>query len=219
MKNTPEYIDSENNQSNFSAKTKPSRVQNLRLGRNKSIILLVCMLPIIVGCSDKIELDESLDINRIDEVREKGTEIMPFDLDKTLHTFEKSSDGGVQIVSLRDNNNADQLNPIREHLKKIAYDFENGIFDDPVSIHGGDMPGLATLQANASKFSIKYFELENGAKLEYRSTDKDIISAIHLWFDAQVSDHGPDATNNNSDIFPGFSEDHICQMHPETCVK
>jgi hypothetical protein len=191
----------------------------MRLRRNKSIILLVCMLPILVAYSDNIEVDDSLNINRIDEVREKGTEIMPFDLDKTLHTFEKSSAGGVQIVSLRDINNAEQLIPIREHLKKIANDFENGNFDDPVSIHGSDMPGLATLQANASKFSIKYFELENGAKLEYSSTDKDIISAIHLWFDAQVNDHGPDATNNTSDSFPGFSEDHICQMHPETCVK
>jgi hypothetical protein len=219
MKNAPEYIDSKNDQSKYLSKAKPNGVQKMRFGRNKSIIILVSMLPILVGCSDKIEVNDSLDINRIEEVREKGAEIMPFDLDKTLHTFEKSSDGGVQIVSLRDINTADQLNPIREHLKKIAYDFENGNFDDPVSIHGSDMPGLATLQANASKFSIKYFELENGAKLEYSSTDKEIISAIHLWFDAQVSDHGTDATNNTSDSFHGFSEDHICQMHPETCVK
>lgn len=191
-----------------------------KVARNKPILLiLISMLPLMTACAKESGYSEKMSSNRLSEVRERGSEVMPFDLDKTLHTFEKTSYGGVQIVSIRDAVHADQLIPIREHLEKIALDFKNGNFGDPISIHGGEMPGLSTLQTNTSKFSVRYVELENGAKLEYRSTDENIISALHLWFDAQLTDHGADATDNISGSFPGFSQEHICQMHPETCSK
>lgn len=191
-----------------------------KVARNKAFLLiLLSMLPLITACAKEGDSSERMSINRLSEVREKGSDVMPFDLDKTLHTFEKTGYGGVQIVSIRDSVYTDQLIPIREHLEKIASDFKNGNFSDPINIHGSEMAGLETLQTNTSKFSVKYSELENGAKLEYRSTDGNIISAIHLWFEAQITDHGMDATDNTGDLFPGFSKEHICQMHPETCSK
>jgi hypothetical protein len=216
MINKTEEFYSKKGLSYLSSKSNAGVLVTSKVTRNKSIIfLLVAMLPLLAACGDKNEPAQS--INRVAEVREKGSEVMPFDLDKTLHTFEKTSYGGFQIVSIRGLGNSDELNPIREHLKKIATDFENGNFGDPVSIHGSQMPGLSTLQANSSKFSINYIEQVNGAKLEYHSTDDMIISALHLWFDAQLTDHGTDATSSTSENFSGFSKDHICQMHPETC--
>ncbi len=191
-----------------------------KISRNKSIlIILLSLFPVLTACGAKTDTTITTNVNRLEEVREKGTEVMPFNLDKTLHAFEKTVDGGIQIVSIRKASDTDQLAPIREHLKNIANDFDKGNFDDPTSIHGGDMAGLSTLQANPSKFSITYIELENGAKLEYRSTDDKIISALHLWFDAQLTDHGSDATDNSSHTFTEFSQEHICQMHPESCGK
>ena len=204
---------SENTLYDSSTKATPVR----KVTRNISVMaIFLSIFPLLTACSDA---PETTTINKLEQVREIGAEVMPFELDKTLHTFEKTADGGVQIVTIRKSADTGQLTPIREHLKKIANDFENGNFSDPTTIHGSDMPGLSTLQANSSKFSITYAELENGAKLVYRSIDAEIISALHLWFDAQLTDHGSDATDNSSHTIGDLSQDHICQMHPETCGK
>jgi hypothetical protein len=36
-------------------------------------------------------------------------------------------------------------------------------------------------------------EVAGGAELTYRTADAKLAAALHSWFDAQVSDHGPDA--------------------------
>jgi hypothetical protein len=35
--------------------------------------------------------------------------------------------------------------------------------------------------------------LSDGAKLTFASKDTTVINAIHVWFDAQLKDHGKDA--------------------------
>lgn len=194
-------------------------INNIRIRKNIFFIAMVFTLPILLAINNKNLINESNNLNRIDEIREKSTKVMPFDLDKTIHIFEKNNSGGFQKVIVKDMYNIDQLILVREHLKSITKDFSNGNFIAPASIHGSDMPGLSTLEDNPSKFKIKFFEVENGAKLEYYSTDDEIIKAIHLWFDSQVSDHGSDAINNTSNSFDSFSKEHICQIHPESCGK
>jgi hypothetical protein len=57
------------------------------------------------------------------------------------------------------------------------------------------MPGPAQLKAaKPGDIQVLYRELEGGAELHYRTTDAKLISALHDWFDAQLSDHGKDAT-------------------------
>lgn len=182
-------------------------------------LLAISTLPLISACAGGSEGAGSLNATRQVEVRSKGAEVMPFDLNKTLHTFDQNSEGGDQTVSLKDPKDTEQLMLVRGHLKKIADEFELGNFSDPTDIHGSEMPGLSILVANPSKFTIKYVEPEYGARLEYRSMDPEIISALHQWFEAQVNDHGSDATSSTTNSFPGLSQEHICQMHPETCKK
>ena len=56
------------------------------------------------------------------------------------------------------------------------------------------MPGLTKLKAaGPGELAIRYRELANGAQVEYSSRSPEMISAIHEWFDAQLSDHGADA--------------------------
>lgn len=198
--------------------TVPDKIRKVT-HNNVFLLILISILPILSSCGSGADSTDSDNDKKISAVREKGSQVMPFDLNKTLHIFNKTSDGGVQIVNIRDPKYTDQLIPIREHLKKIAVEFKNGNFADPSSIHGIDMPGLSILQANSSKFSITYVQLVNGAKLEYISKDEKIISALHLWFDAQLNDHASDATNSTFESNTGFSQDHICQIHPETCGK
>ena len=128
------------------------------------------------------------------EVREKGTQVMPFSLDQTLHTFDKTDTGGVQRVRAS-NAAADQVGMIRSHLNSIARSFNARDFSAPAHIHGADMPGMAEMKAaKPGELTVGYRELSDGAELDYVSHSPDIIAAIHRWFDAQLADHGSDAT-------------------------
>jgi hypothetical protein len=135
------------------------------------------------------------DKSRQEFVAERGAQVMPFDLDRTTHVFTKTDDGGVQTVTADDPSDAEQIALIRSHLQDEAVRFARGDFTDPITIHGDDMPGLARLRQTASRLSIAYHELGDGAALTYSSEDATVIDAVHRWFDAQVSDHGSHASH------------------------
>ena len=183
-----------------------------------SIIAFSLTLYSLVGCSVLGESQQNDDRARQSEVRVNGAAVMPFDLDKTAHTFIKTTDGGDQSVTVRDPAEAGQLDLVRGHLRDIADEFSAGNFTDPTTIHGADMPGLATLQARPDSFTIVFTELSDGAKLEYRSVDPTIVAALHDWFDAQLADHGSDATSDAMHS-SGMTAELMCAHHPETCSE
>ena len=127
---------------------------------------------------------------RQEEVAERGAEVMPFDLEKTTHVFEPTRTGGVQQVVADDPSDGEQVALIRAHLREEAEAFRRGDLSDPAKIHGQDMPGLEKLQAGAAEIDIRYSELPDGAQIEYETSDPALVSALHEWFDAQLSDHG-----------------------------
>jgi hypothetical protein len=133
------------------------------------------------------------------QVRENGAAVMPFDLDKTTHSFVDTDGGGVQTVVARDETDAEQVRLIREHMTTIAAEFSAGNFSDPAMIHGADMPGLKTLEQNASALSIVPAEVPGGAQLTYSSSDPIVVAALHDWFAAQLADHGADAMSGSMD--------------------
>ena len=115
---------------------------------------------------------------------------MPFDLDKTTHTFEKLPTGGAQTVAAIDSGDAEQVALIREHLLAEAESFRRGDYSDPAEIHGMDMPGLDELQAGYREIEVDYAELDDGARLVYTTSDDTLVEALHAWFDRQTMDHG-----------------------------
>ncbi|MGZ5887323.1 MAG: aspartate carbamoyltransferase [Ramlibacter sp.] len=136
----------------------------------------------------------SADAQRQAEVARLGADVMPFRLDSTTHVFAKTPDGGVQQVLVKNPDDLEQVRRIRDHLGAIRSRFIAGDFSAPAHIHGQDMPGLAQLQsAKPGEIIVVYTELPLGGQLEYRTTSLQLVSALHQWFDAQVSDHGPDA--------------------------
>jgi hypothetical protein len=127
---------------------------------------------------------------RLDEVVQRGSHVMPFDLEQTTHIFSKTEKGGLQQVIVKDGTNTEQIKLIREHLAKISKEFIQGDFSNPAKIHGENMPGLAELRmTKPGQVKIAYKELPNGAEINYASDDPKLIEAIHHWFDAQLSDH------------------------------
>jgi hypothetical protein len=127
-------------------------------------------------------------------IHDMGSQVMPFDLSKTLHIFKMNETGGIQQVVVRNIKDNDQISLIRRHLQHEAMRFAEGDFADPSSIHGENMPGIKELEAGASMIKITYSELPNGAQIAFTTQDIHLITAIHSWFGAQLSDHGVDAT-------------------------
>lgn len=131
---------------------------------------------------------------RLDEIAERGSHVMPFDLGQTQHIFTKTETGGVQQVIARDAGNTRQIALIRQHLSKISQEFIHGDFSNPAKIHGREMPGLAELRnAKQGQLQVQYKELANGGEIAYSSDVQALRTAIHHWFDAQLADHGSDA--------------------------
>ena len=125
-------------------------------------------------------------------VAEAGRDVMPFDLERTTHVFEKTPDGGLQTV-VSDDGDAEQIALIREHLAEEAERFAGGDFHDPEMIHGPEMAGLHALVTGHDRLDIAYAEVDEGAEIRYSSSDPALVEALHQWFDAQLSDHGAHA--------------------------
>ena len=123
---------------------------------------------------------------------QREQEVMPFDLDVTLHTFRTSKQGGYERVTAKNPKDILNITSIREHLAKEAGRFAQGDFSDPAYLHGEDMAGLSILQEAAASgvLMVSYTELPDGAELTFITDDETVLAALHVWFDAQVSDHG-----------------------------
>jgi hypothetical protein len=141
------------------------------------------------------------------EVAQRGAEVMPFSLKATTHIFTKLSDGGSQRVIAKDPSDDVQIRLIRTHLRDIQAQFQRGDFSGPVRIHGADMPGLAQLRAaKPGQISIVYRDVDSGGELTYQSGDPKLVSSLHAWFDAQLSDHGADAMDEQMHHHAGMGQ-------------
>jgi hypothetical protein len=138
------------------------------------------------------------DAARVAEVAQRGAQVMPFDLAATTHVFSKTADGGLQRVVAKDRADARQVSLVRSHLRDLEQQFGKGDFSGPGHIHGSAMPGLARLKAaRPGQVAISYKTVDGGAELAYRSKDPAMVAALHEWFDAQLADHGKDATDGH----------------------
>jgi hypothetical protein len=133
---------------------------------------------------------------RQEEVAKRGAQVMPFDLEQTMHMFQPLENGGRQTVTAKDPANSRQIALIQAHLQEEATKFQRGDFSDPAKIHGEDMPGLAALRAGAGHIEVQYTPLPNGAQIQYTTQDPGLIAALHQWFAAQRSDHGHHAVGH-----------------------
>lgn len=153
-----------------------------------SVLVAALSLPASAGAG-------AADVQRQAEVAKLGADVMPFSLKATTHVFTRATDGGTQRVVAKNAADAQQVKLVREHLREIRAQFLKGDYSGPSHIHGADMPGLAELQAaKPGQVSIDYKDVKAGAELTYRTADTKLVAALHRWFDAQLSDHGTDAT-------------------------
>lgn len=129
-----------------------------------------------------------------EHVHGHGNQVMPFDLAKTVHVFRMTEDGGTEKVLARGGSpDPEQVRMIRHHLAMEATEFRKGNFGDPARLHSAAMRGLREMQEGAPHMQITYEELPNGAAIRFRTSDIRLVTAVHRWFGAQLSEHGADA--------------------------
>jgi len=126
-------------------------------------------------------------------VHQRSPMVMPFAMSKTLHIFKMTESGGVLKVVARKPDEKEQIALIQQHLNHEAELFRKGDYSDPMKLHGKDMPGLKELQAGASRIKVTYSILPDGAKITFKTDDLHLLTALHRWFGAQLSEHGADA--------------------------
>ena len=168
-------------------------VTNIHLRNLPTTILLLATsmcLTVMVLCDTVSGTEGSSTAARQAEVATRGAQVMPFDLEQTMHHFRSLDNGGLQTVTAKDPGNEEQIALIQAHLKGEAEKFQRGDFADPVKIHGEEMPGLAELKAWAGQIEIQYLPLPDGAQIRYTTQDPALVMAIHHWFMAQRVDHG-----------------------------
>ncbi|MGZ8137249.1 MAG: aspartate carbamoyltransferase [Methylococcaceae bacterium] len=157
----------------------------------------IALSIVLLLTANAVAAIEPATTERQDEVAERGSKVMPFDLQKTLHIFNKTETGGVQQVIAKDTADSEQIRLIRQHLAQIAARFAQGNFSGPQRIHGNDMPGVKELSATADRVQFNYQDLPNGGQIDYVTDAPELITAIHRYFDAQLSDHARHAMPGN----------------------
>jgi hypothetical protein len=151
-------------------------------------------LALAVTLAAGVAAAQPTDATRQADVARRGADVMPFSLAATQHVFTKTSDGGTQRVVARKASDRTQVKLVRQHLHDIEAQFRRGDFTGPAHIHGDDMPGLAELKsAQPGEIAIRYRDVPGGGELAYRTANPALVTALHAWFDAQLSDHGHDA--------------------------
>jgi hypothetical protein len=146
-------------------------------------------LFLVLGCT------VALAQTKQEHVHHMGQSVMPFDLARTTHIFRMTDSGGVERVIVKDATAKDQVALIQQHLKHEAEAFQRGDYSDPASLHGADMPGIKDLQTGAAQIKVSYSALPTGAEITFETTDLHLLTAVHRWFGAQLSEHGADATS------------------------
>lgn len=146
---------------------------------------LVLLLLITAGSAGAVTKQE--------HVHQMAHHVMPFDISRSVHIFKMTEFGGVESVIVRDENASDQIRLIQQHLQHEAERFQKGDYSDPAKLHGENMPGLKELQGGASQIQVSYEALSNGAEITFKTADLRLLTALHRWFGAQLSEHGPDA--------------------------
>jgi hypothetical protein len=127
-------------------------------GTRPASVLAAVILAAVAGC----DAEDDVLADRQAEVAQRGAEVMPFDLEATTHRFESTETGLVQTVTADDPRDREQITLIREHLEEEAGRFAQGDFDDPATIHGHDMPGLAELREGAGSVDIQFETRDDG---------------------------------------------------------
>jgi len=134
--------------------------------------------------------DEHLAQMRKDaDLKKRGALTMGFDQDATTHHFVLTAAGGAIEVEVNDANDVANRAAIREHLRQIAAQFRQGVFDKPFATHADVPPGVPVLQRLHELVSYDYEETSSGGRVRIATSNREALAAVHDFLRYQIAEH------------------------------
>lgn len=122
-------------------------------------------------------------------MKKRGDQAMGFDQDKATHHFRLTATGGAIEVGANDAADAATRDEIRAHLKMIAAQFADGVFDKPEETHAEVPPGVTTMRARKASIAYVYEEMPRGGRVRITTSDPAALAAVHDFLRYQIKEH------------------------------
>jgi len=122
-------------------------------------------------------------------LKQRGAAVMGFDQDASVHHFLLQANGGAIVVVSKDVNDVRLIEQIRSHLRDVAADFGQGLFQKPEATHGEMPPGSAVMSERTQQAVYRYVEQPAGASVVIETTDAATRDAIHAFLRYQIVEH------------------------------
>lgn len=124
------------------------------------------------------------------DMNARGSMVMGFDQDKTVHHFYLYPDGGAIQIAVKDAADKQDLDAIRSHLPHIASMFGAGDFDAPMLVHDTKaVPGINVLAERKADVHYRYTETSTGGRVDIVTADKEALAALHDFLKYQIKEH------------------------------
>jgi hypothetical protein len=123
------------------------------------------------------------------DLKKRGADAMGFDQDAAAHHFRLLGDGGAIEVGAKDAANVVVRDAIRAHLREIATQFSQGVFDKPVATHAEVPPGVETMQALKAHITYAYEQSDAGGRVRITADDATALAAVHEFLVYQIKEH------------------------------
>ena len=118
----------------------------------------------------------------------RGKVAMGVDQYTSQHHFEDLADGG-RITLERTVDDSAGVSQIRDHMKEIAREFQDGDFVRPFMVHDTIVPGTAVMKAKRSAISYSAGDTPRGGYVRLTTRDPDALHAIHEFLAFQRREH------------------------------
>jgi hypothetical protein len=123
------------------------------------------------------------------ELAARGAQAMGFDQDAAEHHFIVTERGGYIQVEARQGADAATRDAIRAHLRRIAQEFAQGVFEKPSATHGEIPDGVPAMQRLASAIGYRYEERPRGGRVVIEASGGEAVAAVHEFLRYQIREH------------------------------
>jgi hypothetical protein len=122
-------------------------------------------------------------------MKKRGADAMGFDQDAATHHFLLSPEGGTIEVGVQRGSDRKRLDAIRAHLKEIAVEFAQGVFEKPFATHAELPPGTSAMQRLRTSITYRYEETRQGGRVRIAASTAEGRAAVHEFLRYQIAEH------------------------------
>jgi hypothetical protein len=128
-------------------------------------------------------------VQREADMKARGSAVMGFDQETTVHHFVLRPDGGAIEVEVKNDEDEQGREQVRAHLRAIAREFAAGEFVRPFATHGEEPSGVAVMKARRGEIKYVFEPTRAGGRVRLVTSDRAARTAIHEFLRYQIREH------------------------------